>query len=72
MSIDLQEENHLCNNFGYAGHVSSLKYWTQITQGINLSFSQLMKIYQQTEMLGDRDKSKKGKKEKSAIISIAD
>ena len=44
ISIDLMNENKTCNTLGYINHENELLYLTQITQGVNLTYDQLMAI----------------------------
>ena len=44
ISIDLAEENKVCQQFGFINHENELTYLTSITQGVHLSYAQLMRI----------------------------
>lgn len=44
ISIDLAEENQVCQQFGFVNHENELAYLTSITQGVHLTYSKLMEI----------------------------
>lgn len=54
-------------------HSNALKYWTLITQGVNLTFRQLMDLQDRGLIKTcDWDQARKPKKEKGSKICIAD
>ncbi len=44
ITIDLQDENHVANTFGYVNHDEHLKYLAYVTSGAHFNFSTLIKL----------------------------